>query len=211
MLKANAHSEEVSAGGSVRNNGAVVTLDSILITDAGACNGGGVSSHGGSLDLLNMTFRLNDSFTPATVACDEQRWGSLRRRRVTHSRGLFYLRQRCGGRRWSNLSLVGICRRLDKRVLQQQCSWVGGAVGVDAGTITISGSTFQDDLAENYGGAVFQDGGQLTVENSTLSENFAGTSDIEGSGGALFTGEPRRFPTSRPLTTAQRVRRWTGF
>ena len=64
----------------------------------------------------------------------------------------------------------------------------GGALYLyDAGTLTISGSTFADNVLDYYyGGAVYdQSSGELTVTGSTFDDNASGGYD--GDGGAITT------------------------
>jgi hypothetical protein len=58
----------------------------------------------------------------------------------------------------------------------------GGAILNDGGTLTVSQSTFFDNLALDYGGGVASLGGTLTVSQSTFQQNFAESYD----GGGLF-------------------------
>ncbi|MBN2303388.1 MAG: DUF11 domain-containing protein [Anaerolineae bacterium] len=59
---------------------------------------------------------------------------------------------------------------------------VGGGLG-NAGTLTITNSTFSGNQADNEGGAIYNQYTTLTVTNSTFSDNRAGT------GGAIFNEE----------------------
>ncbi len=58
---------------------------------------------------------------------------------------------------------------------------LGGAIRNFLGTVTITSSTFTDNVANQSGGAVYNQGGDLTVSNSQFSDNIAST----GRGGAI--------------------------
>src|SRR5205814_3613454 len=66
---------------------------------------------------------------------------------------------------------------------------VGGAIEVDDGTLTVSGSTFNNNLAATGGGAIsmqaIQRGGSLNVLTSTFFNNIS----LSGGGGAINGAE----------------------
>ena len=60
----------------------------------------------------------------------------------------------------------------------------GGALYVGSGTVTIVGSTFDQNMSTNdNGGAIYHNGGDLTIQNTRFTENQAANGDI---GGAIF-------------------------
>ena len=58
---------------------------------------------------------------------------------------------------------------------------IGGAIVNWQGTVTVSSSTFSDNLAEEDGGAIYSRDGTLSIVNSTFSDNLA-----DDDGGAIY-------------------------
>ena len=58
---------------------------------------------------------------------------------------------------------------------------IGGAIVNWQGTVTVSSSTFSDNLAEEDGGAIYNWGGELSISDSAFSDNLA-----DDDGGAIY-------------------------
>ena len=58
---------------------------------------------------------------------------------------------------------------------------IGGAIVNWEGALTISNSTFSDNLAEEDGGAIYNQGGELSINSSVFSDNLA-----DNDGGAIY-------------------------
>jgi CSLREA domain-containing protein len=188
ILKGNAHDEAVLFGGSVRNNASVLVFERVRLTDGGACSGGGLSNHGGSVTITDSTLRLNDSFQNSDDTCTTNNGaavysdgGSVT---VDSSTVAANDSDRNGGGLYVSAGTLSI---VDSEIDSNSALEWGGGVAVAGGTLTVDGSTMMDNASEFDGGAVYQSGGQVVLENSTLSNNGSGTSSTSGDGGALFT------------------------
>ena len=71
---------------------------------------------------------------------------------------------------------------VDGRLKNTTANPIGGAIVNWEGTLTISGSSFSDNLAEYYGGAIYNNG-ELGISDSSFSDNLA-----DKDGGAISNG-----------------------
>ena len=71
---------------------------------------------------------------------------------------------------------------VDGRLKNTTANPIGGAIVNWEGTLTISGSSFSDNLAEYYGGAIYNNG-ELGINDSSFSDNLA-----DEDGGAISNG-----------------------
>ena len=69
----------------------------------------------------------------------------------------------------------------DRRPKNTTKNPIGGAIVNWQGTVTVSSSTFSDNLAEEDGGAIYNWGGELSISDSAFSDNLA-----DDDGGAIY-------------------------
>ena len=72
----------------------------------------------------------------------------------------------------------------------------GGAISHTSGTLTISGSSFSDNVANNMGGAIYHGGGHLLISGSFFNYNKA----VNLWGGAIYAITPISSLTSTSFT-----------
>ena len=74
-----------------------------------------------------------------------------------------------------------LIRNTDENLRNATANPIGGAIVNWQGTVTISNSTFSDNLAEYRGGAIVNGQGTVTISDSTISDNLA-----DEVGGAIY-------------------------
>jgi Right handed beta helix region/Putative metal-binding motif len=134
-----------------RRADAHVRIEQLTLTHGQSGNGGGIDSLGGELHLSRC--RLLDNAAEFSGA---------------------------GVRHVTGDVLIEDCSIHDNAVLE--IYYGGGGIHLGSGTLTISGSSFDDNLATH--GAAVEMSGDLAISNSTFTGNRAKTSD-GGLGGAI--------------------------
>ena len=143
------------------HSGAVLTLESLTISNSFAANGSGARNYG-KLTITNSTFSGNIA-------------------QGGNGGGIFNA---------GNSSILTITNSTFSRNIAQGGSIAGGAIFNDHGTLTVTNSTFSGNMAQGGdGGGIFNYRGTLTIINSTFSDNSATTSrNCSPSTGCLSVG-----------------------
>ena len=154
------------ASGTSGSGGAVFNNDGTLVVSGSAFTGNAANRAGGAIEARNGTTTLTDTDFDDNTAGNAPGNG-----------GAFHI------------SGSGSASIEGGDVRNNRATAEGGGFWNNAGTMTISGTTFTDNVAEgddadNGGGALYNNGGRMEVTNATITSNDAtGTS---GSGGGIL-------------------------
>ena len=91
----------------------------------------------------------------------------------------------------------------DGRLKNITANPIGGAI-VNLGELSISNSSFSDNLAEYYGGAIFNYWGELSISDSAFSGNSAEY------GGAIYNAGDRKLSISNSIFNNNNSAEWGG-
>ena len=174
--------DEDSEGGGIAVDDGSVTLDRVTVFGNAAYNGGGVHvDEEGSLTVTASTFRANSADLGAAIDADSAMV------RITGSTFLSNAAEFEGGAVRIDHSWAG-CSEAPGTVIERSTftgntAIIGGGVWSDSADVTVTGSTFTRNIAEQYGGAfaAFDDCEEepvLAITSSSFTSNLAWEGDF---------------------------------
>lgn len=147
-----------------------VTNSTFIGNNAYSGDGGALSSNNGHVSVVNSIFTNNDAEYGA-IAVDG---GSVTVNRVTMSQSDAAEE---GGAIWSGINLTVV----NSRFIDSYADGYGGAIYVDQGIVTITGSLFEGNATGSEGGAIYLNECSVSrILRNTFLENYA-----DESGGAI--------------------------
>lgn len=147
-----------------------VTNSTFIGNNAYSGDGGALSSNNGHVNVVNSIFTNNDAEYGA-IAVDG---GSVTVNRVTMSQSDAAEE---GGAIWSGINLTVV----NSRFIDSYADGDGGAIYVDQGIVTITGSLFEGNDTGSEGGAIYLNECSVSrILRNTFLENYA-----DDSGGAI--------------------------
>jgi LPXTG-site transpeptidase (sortase) family protein len=164
----------------VINFGANVTLNTLVIANGNAGfsgEGGGILVHGGTLTVINSTFRGSSAYLGGGI---RNEFGT-----ITITNSTFIGNSADGG--GGIFHDQGTPLTITNSTFSGNSSRFGGGIYTVASPVTITNSTISGNSADFGGGIYYQDGcpafGSLTIINSTLSGNSASAA---AQGGGIY-------------------------
>ena len=203
----------------VRNSGAVTIEDSTFTGNSSKACGGAILVRGGSLTLTDTDFTNNTAAHGGAISNYDTAastititGGTYSGNTSTSNSGTFHINSganvtvKMTGITVENSSSDGFGGAMaiygKAKVTLENVNFTnastlnnGGAIGVNDGTLDISGSTFENNSAKNNGGAIYINSGStgtVNISDSTFTNNSTTTSVTSANtlvgGGALYIG-----------------------
>ncbi len=188
-LQFEAHTTTTAAAGiEVRDDGKLTLTNTLfngaLINTAGATNPGGAAIQGlarTTIDLTNVTAAITSSSTGRGGFLAVGTGSTVAIRSSTVSNWTSYRGGALYGNGATSFSVVNTKFDTDKAADGSTTNDDGGCIAIDAGSISITGSTFKDCDAGDDGGAVAVFDGSVIIADTTVNSNHAA-----GDAGAIY-------------------------